>query len=111
MRYGKLKLALGTLLLVPSLMFSQAPAFADVNDFTVTDFSADYTLTNADPQGEMRIIEHISVDFTDQNHGILRAIPDTYKGQKLGVQVNGVGSPTGAYTQYTTYEQNGNTVL
>jgi len=86
-------------------------SYADVDDFTVTSFTADDTLTNTDPQGELHIVEHISVDFDDQDHGILRAIPDSYKGHRLQLHVNAVTSSSGAPSSYTTYSQNGNTVL
>lgn len=105
----RLLVALGVLLtgslLVPSL------AFADVNDFTVTDFTADYYLTNVDRQGQMRIVEKIAVDFADFNHGILRAIPESYKGQPLNIHITSVSSASGAPASYTTYGQNGNKVL
>lgn len=111
MRYG-LKLVAGALLIVPLLVFGFAPrAAADTNDFTVTDFSADYTLTNADPQGELHVVEHIEVSFTDQNHGLLRAIPSTYKGQDVELHINSVASPSGAPVQYTTSQQNSNTIV
>jgi len=86
-------------------------AHADVNDFTVTDFTADETLTRADKQGELHVVEHISVDFTDYNHGILRAIPQSYKHHSLKLHVNKVTSDTGAPSQYSTSSSNGNTVL
>ncbi len=89
-----------------------AVAYAGVNDFTVTDFTADYYLTKADPQGQMDVAEKINVDFTDNNHGILRAIPKTYKNQPLHIQVDKVTSDSGAPSQYTTYDDNnGNELL
>lgn len=93
------------ILLVPRL------ASADVNDFTVTNFSADETLSRQDPQGELHIVERINVNFTDFNHGILRSLPDRYKGHSLQLHVNSVSSDTGASSHYTTYGSNGNTVL
>ena len=86
-------------------------ASADVNDFTVNDFTADYYLSRDDPQGQLRIVEKISVDFTDQNHGILRAIPESYKSHSLNLHINRVSSDSGAPAQYTTYGSNGNEVL
>ncbi len=105
-----IRLALVALSFVAVLGLPQA-ASAGVNDFTVTNFSSDQTLTNKDPQGELKIVERISVDFTSFNHGILRAIPQNYKGHSLQLKVNSVSSETGAASQYTTYTQNGNTVL
>ena len=86
-------------------------AEADVNDFTVTDFSADYYLTRDDPQGQLRVVEKIAVNFTDNNHGILRAIPESYKGHSVRLHINKVGSDSGAPVQYTTYGDSGNEVL
>lgn len=88
-----------------------AAALADVNNFTVTDFTADYYLTRDDPQGQMHVIEKIKVNFTDNNHGILRAIPTQYKNQPLNIHINQVSSDTGAPAQYSTSTQNGNEVL
>ncbi len=93
-------------------IFGAAPlAHADVNDFTIDSFAADDTLTNADHQGQLRIIEHIKVTFADHNHGILRALPGSYKRHRLQLHVNAVSSDSGAPAQYSTYGQNGNLVL
>lgn len=86
-------------------------ASADVNDFVVTNFTADYYLTRADAQGQMRIVEQIAVDFHDYNHGILRAIPTSYKGHSLHLKLNKVSSTSGAPAQYSTSGSNGNLVL
>lgn len=86
-------------------------AHADVNDFSVTSFSSEQTLSRVDKQGELRIIEKIDVVFTDQNHGIERAIPNTYKDHSLQIHIKKVSSPSGAPTQHRTYDSNDNTVL
>jgi uncharacterized membrane protein len=109
---GRLRKLLTSLALVGAVVVLPAvPAYADVNDFTVTDFSADYTLSTADKQGELHVVERIDVDFTDSNHGVLRALPKTYKNQSLDLHINSVTSSSGAPSSYTTYDQNGNTVL
>lgn len=51
------------------------------------------------------------VNFTDNNHGILRAIPESYKGHPLHIHINKITSDTDAPTQYTTSTSNGNEVL
>ncbi len=84
---------------------------ADVNDFTVTSFSADYTLSRKDRQGELHITENISVVFTDNNHGIVRAIPKKYKRHTLKLRINSITSSTNAPTQYTSSSQSDNLVL
>jgi len=83
---------------------------ADVNDFVIEDFVADYTLSKNDRQGELQVVEHIRVNFTDQNHGLLRAIPKSYKGHSLKLHIDQVSSST-APAQYTTYTSNDNLVL
>lgn len=83
---------------------------ADVNDFTITDFSADYYLNQNDSQGGLDISENISVDFTDQNHGILRALPERYDGHALNVSIKKV-LRDGAEEDYSTYSENDNKVL
>lgn len=88
-----------------------APAFADVNDFTITKFDSDQTLSKEDPQGTLHIIETIDVVFTDNNHGILRAIPEKYKSNPLKFTLNSVTSKSGAPTSVSTYSESGNIVL
>ena len=105
-----IRLALLALGFMAVLLLPQVVS-AGVNDFTVTNFSSDQTLTNEDPQGQLNIVERINVDFTSFNHGILRVIPQNYKGHSLQLKVNSVSSETGAASQYTTYTSNGNTVL
>jgi len=86
-------------------------ALADVNNFTITDFTADYYPTNKDSQGEMRVVEKISVTYTDNNHGIERAIPLSYKDRSVDLSVTSVSSDTGAPATYTMRKENGNQVL
>ena len=88
-----------------------ATARADTNNFTITDFSVDETLSSGDPQGRLHVTETISVVFTDQNHGLLRAIPKEYKGHSLSLRNIRVSSPSSAPSQFTTYTSNGNEVL
>lgn len=93
-----------TLVLVPG------HARADVNDFTITAFTADYWLDNKDPQGSLRVKEEINVLFTDNNHGILRALPKSYNGQNLRTKFEKVTRPDGSTWPYTTYTENDNVV-
>lgn len=88
-----------------------AIASADVNNFVITDFSADETLSRNDPQGELRIKEDIKVNFSDNNHGLLRAIPITYKRHSLQMTINSITSPSNAPVSYTSYISNNNKVL
>ncbi len=93
------------------IIVSPGLASADVNDFVVTSFKADESLTRHDRQGELRVVENINVNFSDYNHGLLRAIPDRYKNHSLQMHVNRITSGTYAPTSFTTYGSNGNTVI
>src|SRR5581483_4022998 len=103
--------ALAALLSIVIAVVLPGVASADANDFVVTNFAADYYLTRADAQGQMRVVEQINVNFHDYNHGILRAIPTSYKGHSLNLKINKVSSASGAPSQYTTSGSNGNEVL
>jgi hypothetical protein len=94
-----------------SLLVLTPLAHADVNDFVIEAFDADYTLTSDDKQGQLRVIENIAVNFSDNNHGILRALPDHYKKHRLETKIESVTSSTGAPAQYSTYGSNSNKVL
>ncbi len=86
-------------------------ARASTQDFTINDFTGDYYLTKNDPQGSLHIVEHIDLTFNDFNHGILRAIPDSYKSHSLKIHINKVSSDSEAPVQFSTYGDSGNTVL
>jgi uncharacterized membrane protein YgcG len=98
--------------LLGGLVVLLMPAFAsaDLNDFTVTNFTADYYLSTADPQGQLTVKERLDVDFTDYNHGILRAIPEKYNGQAQHIHILSV-QRDGEREKYTTYASNDNEVL
>ncbi|HEU4965879.1 MAG TPA: DUF2207 domain-containing protein [Candidatus Saccharimonadales bacterium] len=103
--------AITAILMIVAGVALPGAASADVNDFVVTNFTADYYLTRADAQGQMRIVEQIAVDFHDYNHGILRAIPTSYRGHSLHLKLDKVSSTSGAPAQYSTSGSNGNLVL
>jgi hypothetical protein len=107
----RLGLAGSWLVFVACLLLASPVVHADVNDFTVNNLEADYTLSNEDRQGQLRIKERLEVTFTDNNHGILRAIPNHYKKHRLQLKVHEVASPSGAPAQYTTYQSGDHTVL
>jgi hypothetical protein len=84
---------------------------ADANNFIIDRFAADYTLSNSNKHGELHIVEHIDVTFMDSNHGILRALPSSYKGNSLHLHVNSVSSRMGTPSAYTISNSNGNVEL
>lgn len=91
-------------------VFVMPKAQADVDDFTVHDFHGRYELFNDVHGGRMYVTENLDVSFTDRNHGILRAIPQTYKDNSLKLDVQYV-KRDGVDEPFTTYGEKGNTVL
>ena len=99
-----------TALVVCSIVFAPAAAHAQFGE-TINDFTADYTLSKDDKQGSLHVVESIDITFQGEKHGILRAIPQRYKGHSLQLKVRHISSGTGAPTKYSSYTQHGNTVL
>ena len=97
--------------LVFGIYFLSGSAYAASSSDVITSFKSDQTLSRADPQGELRILEDITVKYTSDSHGILRAIPDRYQKHSTRLKINSVTSSTGAPAQYSTYSSGGNTVL
>jgi len=92
-------------------LFLPGRALASVQDFTIDNFDATYKLTNADKQGSLTVTEVIDVTFSDYNHGILRAVPSKYKDQSLDLHVVSVSSNKATPSEFSTYKENGNTVI
>ncbi|MDQ3064912.1 MAG: DUF2207 domain-containing protein, partial [bacterium] len=106
-----MKKLLIVLLLLPVIILVPKTAHADVNDFVINNFEAKYFLSNTDKQGLLQVTETIHLTFSDNNHGILRAIPNKYKGQDLNMQVDSVAYENSASVPYTTYDENDNRVI
>lgn len=103
-------------LLVLALVATCLPgrSYADVNDFTIESFEADYYLMRDEGgRSQMRVVEAIVAEFPayDQNHGIERAIPHMYDGHSVNLAIMSVKNGVGKAWQYTTYNSNDNQVL
>jgi len=87
---------------------------ASTSDFIIRDFQADYYL-NKDSNGRstLKTVEKITADFPsiDQNHGIERAIPQSYDGHTTHLDIQSVVDATGKNLDYSTSNQNDNLVL
>ena len=98
-----------------SLSVGFAPVLAqDPQDFEVERFEADYYLTReTDRSATLRVSETIVARFAqaDQNHGILRAIPESYQGHTISLKILAVTGSDGRPWPYQTYSQNNNRVL
>ena len=101
-------------LTILSSMAASGFADASVQDFTVPTFTADYYLSrDGSHSSHLRIHEHLVARFpeTDQNHGILRVIPDEYRMRNLNVQVQSVTDESGKNLPYSKSSENHNIVL
>jgi uncharacterized membrane protein YgcG len=86
----------------------------DTNDFTITQFDADYYLDkDSEGRSTLKTIERITADFPaiDQNHGIERALPQSYDGHSTSLNVTSVKDESGADLQFSQSESNDNLVL
>jgi len=108
------RILLGVLAIIGLLAQVQPVSAAGANDFTIQNYDIRYDLKR-DSEGHSRLktIETITAIFpnSDQNHGIERAIPSTYKNHPTGLVVDSVEKVDGTPWKYTTYESNENTIL
>ncbi len=98
--------AAALLALAPASASSAAPA--DVDDFRIASFDADYELgRDADGYSTLRVVETIDAVFPsyDQNHGIERAIPVRYGQVDTELRIARVTDRTGASLPYSTYDE------
>jgi uncharacterized membrane protein YgcG len=92
------------------VLFGVPKAHADVNDFVINKFHGRYELFNDEGGGRMVVKESIELTFSDQNHGILRAIPKSYKDNSLRLQIGEV-KRDGEKEPFSTYSEGDNLVL
>jgi uncharacterized membrane protein YgcG len=96
------------------LVFPKAGFAQSAQNFKFEKFDGDYYLQKeADNSSSMIVNETMVADFpsTDQNHGILRAIPQKYDGHSVRITNLSVKNERGAQYPYTKQAQNDNLVL
>ncbi|MDB5165916.1 MAG: hypothetical protein JWM00_806 [Candidatus Saccharibacteria bacterium] len=99
---------------VIALSIASSTAWAGVNDFTISRFEADYYLSKDNGnRSTLKTVEKITAEFPqfDQNHGLERAIPQSYDGHSTHVDILSVVDQTGAILNYSTSISNDNLVL
>ena len=70
--------------------------------WTVQDFSVSASLNK---NGEMQVIEKITVDFGNENHhGIYRIIPTQFRGRPINLKVMSASNPTGVGHKFEVKE-------
>ena len=95
------------------ISFSSASAVS-VNSFTIPQYDIQYELSrDGESRSVLKTTETITALFSqdDQNHGVERAIPNTYDGHSVSLKINSVANGAGQELPYSTYESNGNTVV
>jgi uncharacterized membrane protein YgcG len=100
--------------LTVALICANTPAHADVNDFSFTSFDGDYYLSrNPNHTSHLHVVERLVAEFPnfDQNHGLLRAIPERYDGHDVNLRVGSVTNATGGSLPYSSGISNANLVL
>ena len=101
--------------LVPLFLLIVQPAAAqNVQNFTIDSFSAEYHLSRDDKKvSQLSVKETITATFpeTDQNHGIQRALPQTYNNNDLSLKIGSVEDERGAAVSFSQSSSNNNKVL
>lgn len=90
-----------------SLTFT-TPAFADVNNFSISNFAIDYYLDqDEDGRSTLRVVENITASFPnfDQNKGLVRKIPRLYDGRSLSFSLISVERDKRPEPIYAKYKQ------
>jgi len=86
----------------------------NVNDFTIDSFNINYTLgRDSQNRSTLRTVETIQATFPDkdQNHGLERALPNTYDGHSTSLGIVSITDQSGRSLEYSTNESNGNEVV
>lgn len=89
-------------------------AHASPQDFGIKEFTADYYLSrNNQKTSLLNVKETIVAEFPDydQNHGIERAIPESYQNHTVSLEVRSVTNEQGTPYSYSTSSSNHNKVL
>lgn len=80
---------------------------ANVDNFQITDYDVEIQLSrDSEQRSTLTTVETITAEFpnSNQNRGIERAIPKSYDGHDVSLNVINVSRPDGSKWQYTTYD-------
>lgn len=101
-------------LLIMGVLFAPGLVHASTQDFFIKNFEADYYLSrDGQKTSQLKVDETIVAQFPDydQNHGIERAIPQSYQDHTVSLQIDSVTDEHGASYPYSTSTSNHNRVL
>lgn len=112
-RFWPIKLA-AVPVLVMGLFLAVNTWALDTQNFSFDSFSADYYLSRDEQKTPLLKVDEVLVarfpDF-DQNHGILRVIPQRYQDHTLSLKILAVTDENNQPYTYSTSRQNNNRVL
>ncbi|MDN5274182.1 MAG: hypothetical protein JWP06_83 [Candidatus Saccharibacteria bacterium] len=97
-----------------SVLARPVAAQSGVDNFTINMFDADYYLAkNSEGRSTLKTIERITAVFPafDQNHGLERAIPESYDGHSTNPQIDSVTDGSGRKLSYSDGQLSDNLVL
>ena len=109
----KIYTALIGLAFIFTIFYFKPVVAQDVNNFEINSFTTDYYLQKSDKKvASMKVVEKIVATFPEynQNHGILRAIPEKYEND-LSLKILSVTNEKGDIYNYSTSSNNSNTIL
>ena len=108
------QILLGVLVFV-GILLQAPPVQADsLDNFRFKDYDIRYVLKRtSNGHSQLKTIETITAEFPnyDQNHGIERAIPNTYRNHPTNLVIDSVEKADGTPWNYSTNESNNYTVL
>lgn len=108
------KLIFSTLVCLLLFSFANNAQAQNVQNFEINSFQADYFLSRNDQRvSELKVVEKIEAIFPNfnQNRGIERALPKTYKGRNVNLKIESVVKEDQIAWNYTTYESNDNLIV
>ncbi len=111
--WKKARLLLAIVVLIV-LSFPSRVGAQNTQNFVIKSFDSAYILDYDDKKvSTLKVSENIVAEFPnyDQNHGILRALPQTYQNEDLDLIVNSVKNSQGQDLEYSSYKENYNLVL
>lgn len=99
---------------VSSVAASDSFVFKSVNNFTISDFTADYYLDkDSSGRSTLKTVENITAEFPqyDQNHGIERYIPMKYDDHSVNLKIESIKNEKGGNINYSLKKSNDNLVI
>lgn len=86
----------------------------NVNNFTIQNFEADYYLSqDSEGRSQLKVIEKITAKFPafDQNHGLERAIPQSYDGHSTSLKIESITNENGQALPYSDFTDNSDNLV